>query len=84
MTLWGACIPPTNSTTLVYIQDTIDFFATLRRPLILVGDQNITRDSPEYTKRGAEIVQFVVDTGLIDMQHRFKRGSQSCSTWHKK
>ena len=42
----GAYIPLGNSTPSVYVQQALDCFATLGRPVILVGDSNITLDFP--------------------------------------
>lgn len=81
--IMGVSNPTMHPTTFVYIQDALDCFAALRKPVILAGDLNITLHSPEST-RGVEKVKLAADTGLIDMQHHLKKDRRSHSTWPQK
>ena len=62
-------VPPTDSTTLVYIAAALARFPS--RKVILVGDLNLVLDSLE-TERNMEIADIMATLGLLDMHRHFK------------
>ena len=79
----GAYVPPTDSTTSVYIVAALACFPSQK--VILVGDLNLNLDSLE-TERDMEIADILATSRLLDMHHHFKTHGRNRrpATWYQK
>ena len=64
-----AYVPPTNTTTTVYIAAALGRFSRQRK-VILVGDLNLNLDYVE-SESDMEIAQLLASSGLLDMHRHF-------------